>query len=240
MIKFFNIKTGETRVIDPSLIDPTFVEPAISALYNSGNLHVNATRGQDFGWRLSPETIKRIRDIKIDDVLMNRIATSIQRPLEDITEADILTWIAKDDARKEAAKNQQAEGDFSAQYEEELRALNVAPVDQGIPSVPQEAAPTKEPESEEDLEAQTAAAAKKNEKTPEQKKKEQEEEDRLLAELEAEEKAEEEAKAAEAEKQADAGSEQAPEKQEAAEENTTEAPKTVAKNKPKADNKSNS
>lgn len=241
-VKFFNIRSGETRTIDPSLIDPTFVEPAITALFNSGNLHVNATRGQDFGWRLAPETIKRIRDIKQDDLQMQRIAVQQQIPLENISETDVLTWIVKDDARKEALKNQQTEGDYNAQYEKELREIGVLP-DGGVPSIDNPAG-NDNAESEADLEAQAAAAAKANEKTPAQKKKEQEEEDRLMAELEAEEAEEkrqaDEAAAKKAEAQAAAGSTQAPEKQQGAEENTPKAPEKVAKTQPKDDNKSNS
>lgn len=239
MITFFNIKTGEKRTIDPSLIDPTFVEPAITALWNSGNLHVNATRGQDFGWRLGAETLKRIQDVKEDDMLLTRIASSMQRPLEDLNETDILTWLAKDDAAKEAKKNAQAAGNFQQQYARDLQAQGVSQYGENgeIPNEPQLAPPSAPEVSEEDLEAQAAAAAKKNEKSPEQIQKEKDEEDRLMAELEAEE-AEEKRKAEEAEA---AGSTTGTENQTAAEQNNPEAAKkAVAKSGSKPDNKSNS
>jgi len=236
MITFFNIKTGEKRTIDPSLIDPTFVEPAITALWNSGNLHVNATRGQDFGWRLGAETLKRIQDVQEDDMLLSRIASSMQRPLEDLNETDILTWLAKDDAAKEAKKNAQTQGNFQAQYEQELRSQGVGVAD-AIPSEPQPALPQAPEVSEEDLARQADEAAKKNAKTPEQIQKEKDEEDRLMAELEAEE-AEEKRKAEEAEA---AGSTTAATNQTAAEQNNpTAAKKAVAKSGSKPDNKSNS
>lgn len=251
MIKFFNVKTGETRILDPATMDPQFIEPAISALYNSSNLHVNATRGQDFGWRISPETVKRIRDIKRDDLMINRIAAGTQILPENLQDTDILTWIVKDDARKEALKNEEAAGDYNQQYEDELRQIGASPKEYNpateIPSMVQPPAPAEEAETEADLEAQAAAAAKKNEKTPEQVQKEKDEEDRLMAELEAEE--------AEEQRLKEAGSEvgSPAEKQKAAEEaaatseaiksdekTSTKAPEKVAKTQAKADNKSNS
>ncbi len=233
MIKFFNVKTGETRTLDPSTMDPQFIEPAIAALYNSGNLHVNATRGQDFGWRIAPETIKRIRDIKRDDMLISRIASVTSILPENISDTDILTWIVKDDARKEAIKNEATEEDFSGQYEDELRKVGASPKEYNpsdeIPNKPLPPAPEKEAETEEDLEKQAAEAAKRNEPTEAEKKKAQEEEDRLMKELEEEE--------AEEQRLKDAGSEvgNPAEHQKAAEAN-----KTVAKPKAKSDNKSNS
>jgi hypothetical protein len=265
MIQFFNIKTGETRTLDPATMDPQFIEPAISALFNSGNLHVNATRGQDFGWRIAPSTVKRIRDLKQDQLAITRIAASMQILPENIADTDILTWIVKDDARIEALKNEQAEQDFSQQYEDELRGIGAAPREfnpappaapqvgqaDAIPSVPQEAV-AEEADSDEGLAAQAASAARRNQKSPAEMQKEKEEEDRLMAELEAEEE-EEKAAAAKAEKEAEAGSVGSPEKQEAAEQNaatseavtnpeksSTKAPEKVAKTGAKTDNKSNS
>lgn len=264
MIQFFNIKTGETRTLDPATMDPQFIEPAISALFNSGNLHVNATRGQDFGWRIAPSTVKRIRDLKQDQLAITRIAASMQILPENIADTDILTWIVKDDARIEALKNEQAEQDFSQQYEEELRGIGAAPREfnpappatpgvgaaDAIPSVPQEAAP-KEADSDEELAAQAAAAARRNQKSPEEMKREADEEARLMAELEAEE-AEEQA-AAEAAKAAGSEVGHPTENQTVAEQNastseavanpeksSTKAPEKLAKDKAKADNKSNS
>lgn len=249
MIKFFNIKTGETRILDPATMDPQFIEPAIAALYNSSNLHVNATRGQDFGWRIAPETVKRIRDIKRDDAMINRIAAGTQILPENISDTDILTWIVKDDARKEALKNEAAEEDYSAQYEAELRAVGASPREYNpateIPSIAQPAiAPEDEAETEEDLEAQAAKAAKANEKTPAQKKKEQEEEDRLMAELEAEEAEEKRLKDAGSEvgdpAAHQANAEEAAATTEALSKDKADGKNTVAKTQAKADNKSNS
>lgn len=249
MIKFFNVKTGETRTLDPATMDPQFIEPAISALYNSSNLHVNAMNGQDFGWRIAPETIKRIQEVKRDDMLVNRIAQSAQILPENLQDTDILTWIVRDDARKEALKNEETEQNYEEQYNAEVRNLTRSGNDQAglpqdspanqIPNQPQTAAPVKEAETLDDLEAQTAAAAKANEPTEADRKKAEEDEARLLKELE-EEEAREKAEAEKAQQLQDSsGVANAPDHQKTAEENETTT-KTVAKAKAKSDNKSNS
>ncbi len=112
-IEFFNVKSGERKKV--------VTEPMISAYYNSSNQHVNATRGQDFGWRLAPATIKRIQDIKRDFNLMNQVASTFRIPLDSISDTDVLRWISREDAKQEAATTQEA--DYTQQYEEELRAL---------------------------------------------------------------------------------------------------------------------
>lgn len=247
MIKFFNIKTGETRTLDPATMDPQFIEPAISALYNSSNLHVNAMLGQDFGWRIAPETVRRIQEVKQDDMLVSRIAAQTQILPENLQDTDILTWIVKDDARREAMKNQETEQNYEEQYQRELREATQRPAatEPGIPaespanqipSQPQAPAPVKEADNLDDLEAQTAAAAKANEPTEADRKKAQEEEERLMRELE-EEEAREKEEAAKLE--AESGVSNAADHQKAAEENAP-AKNTVAKPKAKSDNKSNS
>lgn len=116
MITFFNIKSGEVKEVD--------TEPTLAAFYNSTDQHVNAHVGQDMGWRLAPETIKRIREIKTDQRLMDRIATTFQLPDDGVSDTDVLRWISLEDARKEAEKTQVSESDHKATYEAQLRALD--------------------------------------------------------------------------------------------------------------------
>ena len=49
-ISFFSIRTGETHYGK--------LEPTIAAYLNSSDLGINASRGQDYGWRLSPEWVQ--------------------------------------------------------------------------------------------------------------------------------------------------------------------------------------
>lgn len=62
-IGFFNIKSGETHYCK--------LEPTISAYINSSDMGINASRGQDYGWRLDPEWVKRVRIFKRDQMQMS-------------------------------------------------------------------------------------------------------------------------------------------------------------------------
>lgn len=115
-IKFFNIRSGETRTAD--------TEPMISAFYNSTDQHVNAMVGQDMGWRLAKETVARIREIQNNQQELDRIAQAFQLPMGEVSETDILWWISLQDARAEAQANQSKQGDFRKQYEAEIRSLD--------------------------------------------------------------------------------------------------------------------
>lgn len=118
-VEFFNVRTGERKVVD--------TEPLIAAFFNSGDQHVNATLGQDFGWRLAPSTLKRIKDIQSNPTLMAQIAAQFQLPFDGVGKTDILTWISLEDARAEAAKREEQAGDYEEQYQQELRELTESP-----------------------------------------------------------------------------------------------------------------
>lgn len=114
-IKFTNIRSGEVKVATE--------EPMIAAYYNSGDSHPNAQGGQDFGWRLAPETVKRMKEVKANPQNMNTIAASFSVLLEDIKDSHILHWISMQD---EQAKNQgqlEDETTHARKYEDDLRAI---------------------------------------------------------------------------------------------------------------------
>lgn len=85
-IKFFNIRSKETRIADS--------EPKIAAMWSSSDRSPNITQGQDFGWRLAPEVVVEMEEIMQDPVKMERIAVRQGRPLEDIGEKEVLTYIS--------------------------------------------------------------------------------------------------------------------------------------------------
>lgn len=62
-IPFYSIKTGETHFCK--------LEPTISAYINSSDMGINASRGQDYGWRLHPDWVKKVRDFKRDRTSMS-------------------------------------------------------------------------------------------------------------------------------------------------------------------------
>lgn len=52
-IPFFNVKSGETHYLK--------LEPAIAAYINSSDMGINASRDQDFGWKLGAEWVKKVK-----------------------------------------------------------------------------------------------------------------------------------------------------------------------------------
>lgn len=62
-IGFFNIKTGETRYAQ--------LEPQIMGYINSSDIGINASRGQDFKWRLTEEWVKRVRKFRRNEMKMS-------------------------------------------------------------------------------------------------------------------------------------------------------------------------
>lgn len=62
-ISFFSIRTGETHFGK--------LEPTIAAYLNSSDLGINASRGQDYGWRLAPEWVQKVRDFRKDPTQMS-------------------------------------------------------------------------------------------------------------------------------------------------------------------------
>lgn len=61
-IPFFSIKSGETHHCK--------LEPTIAAYINSSDMGINASRDQDYGWRLDPEWVRKIRAFKKDALQM--------------------------------------------------------------------------------------------------------------------------------------------------------------------------
>lgn len=191
-IAFFNIRTGEKRVAD--------TEPMLSALFNSSNLHVNAMVGQDFGWRLAPETIKQINDIKRNPMTMNQIAMQFMLPLDNVGDTAILQWIAYQNALQQQAEQEESTSDYSQQYEQELRAIEAGDRAQGDPNPSQPmqpptqprqedrnignmTQPPAEPESLEELQERTDAARRANEPTPEEKAEQEKKEEQNARDL---------------------------------------------------------
>lgn len=62
-IAFFSVKSGETHYCK--------LEPTIAAYINSSDMGINASRGQDYGWRLDPDWVKRVRAFKRDSMKMS-------------------------------------------------------------------------------------------------------------------------------------------------------------------------
>ena len=111
-ITFFNVNSGEKKTVD--------TEPLIAAFYNSTDQHVNAMLGQDFGWRLAPDTLVRIQEIKQNGVLMDRIAQAFNIPQGEVSDTDVVRWISIEDARKQAQDVQAVRGTYEKQYKQDV------------------------------------------------------------------------------------------------------------------------
>jgi hypothetical protein len=72
-IGFYSVETGETRYAQ--------LDAQIQAYINSSDLGINASRGQDFGWRLSPDWVKMVRAFRADETKMDNLAAKLR--LED-------------------------------------------------------------------------------------------------------------------------------------------------------------
>lgn len=111
-IEFFNVNTGETRVAATA--------EHIAAFFNSSDQGPNAHNKQDFGWRLSPETVVELEQVKEDPTLMTQIAATYQIPIDDLVDFNVLKFIA-DRRFKAAARSNAAEGkNYTSDYEKRI------------------------------------------------------------------------------------------------------------------------
>lgn len=69
-IGFYSVETGETRYAQ--------LDAQIQAYINSSDLGINASRGQDFGWRLSPDWVKMVRAFRADETKMDNLAAKLR------------------------------------------------------------------------------------------------------------------------------------------------------------------
>lgn len=65
-IPFYRISTGETLYAK--------LEPQILAFINSSDMGINASRGQDYKWRLHEEWVKKVKKFRRNETKMEVIA----------------------------------------------------------------------------------------------------------------------------------------------------------------------
>jgi hypothetical protein len=132
-IAFYNVKSGETHYAK--------LEPTIAAYINSSDMGINASRGQDFGWKLGADWVKRVRDFRRDTLQMQILTSknSGQKP----STVQILYYLYGEDLRayeEEVVENENPyEDEYQAQIAEgkatpakkasKPKAAPVAPVD---------------------------------------------------------------------------------------------------------------
>lgn len=126
-IKFFSIRTGETHFGK--------LEPTISAYINSSDLGINASRGQDYGWRLHPEWVKKIREFRKDRSQMAILTAKNggQKP----TLTQILYYMYGEQLQQFFEAQEDNENPYEEAYAEALSSGKFSNVDeQGNPQLP--------------------------------------------------------------------------------------------------------
>lgn len=108
-VSFYNTKSGETRYAKSSA--------QIQAYVNSSNMGINASRGQDYGWKLGAEWVKRIRRFREDEDKMDTLAAKLR--LDDgVSPSDmqIILYIYGRQIRAYARRKGENEETFEQQY----------------------------------------------------------------------------------------------------------------------------
>jgi hypothetical protein len=113
-IAFFSVKTGETRYAQ--------LEPQIQAYINSSDLGINASRGQDFGWKLAKEWVEKVRAFRKDENKMERLVS--RNGGQRVTTTQILYAIYGEQLR---AFEQQQEDESSPFEEAYLESISEKP-----------------------------------------------------------------------------------------------------------------
>lgn len=154
-IKFERMTNGilETRVASS-------VEH-IAAFYNSSDEGPNAKNKQDFGWRLTPEDLVELEDLKNDPTIMERIAQVYQIPPEDVADYNVLKYMASKRFKTVTVDTKTQEKDYESDYDRrvrEARGGKLTPVKEEAPKVEAKPVETVKPKEEEKVEKSTEKA----------------------------------------------------------------------------------
>lgn len=163
-IAFYSIKSDETHYCK--------LEPTIQAYINSSDMGINASRGQDYGWRLAPEWVNKVRDFQADEDKMDTLASKLR--LEDgvsPTTIQILLYIYGRQVRSYLQRLREEDAPFAEKYQkniskgsrprqpieepvletvtEDVSEADLLPAedegDAGVPAVPKPVKPPKSP-----------------------------------------------------------------------------------------------
>lgn len=109
-ISFFNIKSGDTHYCK--------IEPTIAAYINSSDMGINASRGQDFGWRLAPEWVDKVKSFRRDDTKMSILTAKNggQKP----TTTQILYYMYGEELRAYEEDLEEHENPYEDAYQREI------------------------------------------------------------------------------------------------------------------------
>lgn len=110
-VKFFSVRSGEVVHAE--------TEPMIAAYFNSSDLNPNGIV-QDYGWRIHPDMVKRIREFEEDEEAMEKLADRLQIPIENLATYHILKFLSDRDDKLNRKKEEKDSNQYQEQYEREL------------------------------------------------------------------------------------------------------------------------
>lgn len=124
-IGFFNIKTGDTHYCK--------LEPTIAAYINSSDIGINASRGQDYGWRIDPEWVKKVKDFRRDATRMQILSS--QQGGQKPTTVQILFALYEEELRNYREAAIENESPYEQQYQDAISGKKAAVKEDDITSV---------------------------------------------------------------------------------------------------------
>lgn len=130
-IGFYNIKTGETRYAQ--------LEAQIQAYINSSDIGINASRDQDFGWRLAPDWVKRVKAFRRNETKMQFLAD--RNGGQKVTTAQIMYSIYGEQLRAAQERADEEENPFEEEY---LQNISNKPDEEANDLPKQDDAPARE------------------------------------------------------------------------------------------------
>lgn len=116
-IAFYNIKSGETHYAK--------LEPTIAAYINSSDVGINASRDQDFGWRLGADWVKRVRDFRRDPIQMQMLVN--KNGGQKINTVQILYYLYGEELRAYEQEVEDNENPYEDEYQRQIDEGKVAP-----------------------------------------------------------------------------------------------------------------
>lgn len=116
-ISFFNVKSGETHYGK--------LEPTIQAYINSSDMGINASRGQDYGWKLGADWVKRVKAFRRDPMQMQILSarSNGQKP----TTTQILYYLYGQDLAAYQEEQEENENPFEDQYQQDIAEPSKTP-----------------------------------------------------------------------------------------------------------------
>lgn len=113
-IPFYSVKTDEIHWCK--------LEPTISAYINSSDMGINASRDQDYGWRLAPEWVEKVRAFKRDRQAMQLLTAAQQGQTP--TTVNILYYMYGEELANYYAQMEDNENPFEEKYRQMIAQGN--------------------------------------------------------------------------------------------------------------------